>query len=416
LQQKALNITESCNEDFKEFPLLSKVSSLEFQSTFLRRIERLLRKSVSRSCPRYELLFCKCHLFTKLCLLLVRSAITLLSLYISDFSLIKAAGDALLEVLRDYFGSDQEFQDQVIPKGKPLHTEQGGFHQRFIQKINKYSVEGASLVVHIDSTGELVAVNGEFVEGKGLSMITTLTSKQALTIAINIWYKDRDPRPEVIGAAKLTVVRNSMDGSACFAWKAPVQFVDDVAVTLDKDFQEVVTKLDEHSGKRILRQDYVFANAQSGEPCAIHPKVFGFDDGHSQEEEQDNVGEIPSSRRLVGDTPGTPFIETYDCQETTSAGSCILVSNSPTDISTGDLAIDLAHNYAIATYKYYWEHFQRDSIDGNGMVSIVFLGTVLLSLSLLCCFDVLLIVLLSCFLFISPSVIEILCSLGCSLQ
>jgi bacillolysin len=340
-----------------------------------------------------------------------------LSPRISDFSLSKAAGDVLLEVLRDYFGSDQDFEDQVIPQGKPLHAEQGGFHQRFIQKINNYSVEGASLVVHIDSTGELVAVNGEFVEGKGLSMIATLTSKQALTIAINSWYKDRDTLPEVIGAAKLTVVRNSMDGSACFAWKAPVQFVEDVVVSLDKDFQEVVTKLDEHSGKRKLRQDYVFANAQNGEPCAIYPKVFGFDDGHSQEEEQENVGEIPSSRRLeVGDTPGTPFIETYDCHQTTDEATCILVSNAATNLTTGDLAIDSAHNYAIATYKYYWDNFQRDSIDDAGMVSIVFLRTVLLSLSLFCCFGVLLILLLSCFLFVSPSVIEILCSLGCQLQ
>jgi bacillolysin len=308
-----------------------------------------------------------------------------LSPHISDFSLSKAAGDALLEVLRDYFGSDQEFQDQVIPSGKPLHTEQGGFHQRFIQKINDYSVEGASLVVHIDSTGELVAVNGEFVEGKGLSMIATLTSKQALTKAINSWYNDdHDTQPEVIGPAKLTVVRASKDGSACFAWKAPVQFVEEAVVSLDKEFQEVVIKLDKHSGKRKIRQDYVFANAHNGEPCAIHPNVFGFDDGHSQEEQED-AGEIPSSRRLVGDTPGTPFIETYDCQQTTSEGSCILVSNAATNITTGDLAIDLAHNYAIATYKYYWDNFQRDSIDGNGMVSIAFLTTILLSLPLLFC-------------------------------
>jgi hypothetical protein len=396
-----LDTTESCNEDFKEFPLLSKVISVAFQSTSSRRRERLvLRKSVARArntswrfASAISLLNCAFFLF---------DLPPPFSLRISDFRLSKAAGDALLVVLKDYFGSDQEFQDQVIPKGKPLCTEQGGFHQRFIQKINNYSVEGASLVVHIDQNGVLVAVNGEFVEGKGLSIIPALTSKQALTKAINIWYKDRDTMPEVIGAAKLSVVRNIKDGSACFAWKAPVQFREEV---------------DGHSGKGNLFQDYVFANAHIGEPCAIHPKVFGFDDGHSQKEEHANVGEIPTSRRLeVGDTPGTPFIETYDCHEKTSEDTCILVSNEPSDITTGDLAIDLAHNYAIATYKYYWDNFQRDSIDDAGMVSIVFLGAVLLSLSLPCCFDVLLIMLLSCFLFISPSVIEILCSLGCRLQ
>lgn len=314
----------------------------------------------------------------------------------------KAAAETLLEVLRDYFGSDQDFEDQVFPKGKPVHDEeQGRFYQRFIQKINNHVVEGASLVVHIDSNGDFVAVNGEFVEGKGLSMIATLTSKEALTEAINIQYKGlASTRPEVVGAAKLTVVRASKDGSACYAWKAPVQYV-----------EEVVT-LDNHATKRKLRQEYIFADAKNGEPCAVHPKVFGFgdsslDNGHSHE-----AVKIPSSRRL---TPGTPVIETYDCHQATDPGACSLVSNDATTISiVNDLAVEKAHNYAIATYNYYWDTFGRDSIDDNGMVRSPFSR---LFYHIYFCFYVLgtyqHAILFS---FVSLSVIEILCSLGFRIQ
>jgi Zn-dependent metalloprotease len=293
-----------------------------------------------------------------------------------------------VEILREFFGSDSDFEDRVVPKGKPFHDEaQGRSHLRFIQKINDYIVEGAALVVHIDSNGEVEAVNGEFVEGKGLSTVPVLTSKQALAKAIHVQYKGHAIMPEVVGSAVLTVVRASRDGSACFAWKAPVQYEEE---------EEVVT-VNKHATKRkLVRQDYVFANAENGEPCAIHPQVFGgfggsLDDGNSHEEAD---VEIPSLRRLVGDTPGTPKLETYNCQEKTDYNSCILVGNAG---SSGDLAVDSAHDYANATYHYYWDSFTRDSIDDLGMVSIAFPTTVLLCLPLVCCLDVLILMLLSYF-------------------
>ena len=62
---------------------------------------------------------------------------------------------------------------------------------------------------------------------------------------------------------------------------------------------------------------------------------------------------------------GMLSIETYDCQNTTSCGT--LVSDLASPISTGDLAADAAHNYAIATYNYYWNNHGRDSMNDDGM-------------------------------------------------
>lgn len=59
-------------------------------------------------------------------------------------------------------------------------------------------------------------------------------------------------------------------------------------------------------------------------------------------------------------------MRTKDCMQQWF-GSCRTVSRSPDLIYTGDEAIDKAHNYAIATYRFFNEQYGRDSIDDKGM-------------------------------------------------
>jgi bacillolysin len=214
-------------------------------------------------------------------------------------------------------------------------------HQRFTQRINGYRVEGAALFLHIDSNGDIVRANGEFVDGRGLPTTPTLTAKQALEKALKMKY-EADMEAEVIGAAELAVVRSPETGHACFAWKALVKYI------------EAGNRKEEDK----VREAHVFADAGSGWPCAVHPKrevgsVPILDDADAS---------TPASRRLA--LVGVPLVETYDCNQTTDF--CYLVSDSSDDIDTGDLAIDSAHNFAIATYNYFWHHFGRNSLDDNG--------------------------------------------------
>jgi len=58
-------------------------------------------------------------------------------------------------------------------------------------------------------------------------------------------------------------------------------------------------------------------------------------------------------------------LETQDCHQ--KMRRCSVVTTSPDTINTGDNAIDAAHNYAIATYNYYFNNYGRDSIDDTGM-------------------------------------------------
>jgi vibriolysin len=61
-------------------------------------------------------------------------------------------------------------------------------------------------------------------------------------------------------------------------------------------------------------------------------------------------------------------LETRDCNG--RKRNCSLVSTASDTINTGDAAIDDAHNYAIATYNYYWNNHGRDSIDDAGLTLI----------------------------------------------
>jgi vibriolysin len=83
------------------------------------------------------------------------------------------------------------------------------------------------------------------------------------------------------------------------------------------------------------------------------------------EQPTDLVEAPKTTARRLQEEPPVASLETYDCQQGTICN--VLSSNSPKAIATGDLAVDSAHNFALATWEYYNTTHGRDSIDGNGM-------------------------------------------------
>jgi hypothetical protein len=104
---------------------------------------------------------------------------------------------------------------------------------------------------------------------------------------------------------------------------------------------------------------------------AVFPRVIGFGGYNNdettltlqEEDEEDIDAFISTPRRLAA---GTPLVRTCNCNENTSKSQCTLVSNSSDLIATDDLAINSAHNCAIATCDCCHQQFGRDSIDGQG--------------------------------------------------
>ena len=177
------------------------------------------------------------------------------------------------------------------------------------QKVNGLQVYGAGLVVNLDANGLVVAVSGGIVDKTDLPRNAKVASAAATATAKEGLAEATTPEKKT---EKAYVVNRY--GDVVLAWKVVV----------------------EHMSSKGPQRDAIFVDATSGGIAAIHPQY-----------------------------KYAASLETRDCQETTN--SCVLESTSSAEINTGDLALDSAHNYAKATYDYYFNTFGRDSIDDSGM-------------------------------------------------
>ncbi len=219
-----------------------------------------------------------------------------------------SAQGALQGILAEHFGAAGN--ENMIATNVTT-DEVGAVHVRFSQELNGLAVAGAGMVLHAHADGKIFGVNGDFVRGD-LPVAPKLDAETALELALG----KASRLVRRASGAELTYVLGA-DGAGYLAWATMVEYRD----------------------ARGPQRDRVFADAETGALVARHP-------------------EFKYARDL----------ETRDCNQ--KKKNCSLVSTSPNPISTGDPAIDDAHNYAIATYDYYWNNHGRDSIDDNGMTLI----------------------------------------------
>jgi bacillolysin len=188
---------------------------------------------------------------------------------------------------------------------KVFKDKVGALHVRFEQELNGLPVAGAGMVLHARADGTIFAVNGDFVPDGNLPVHPDLDAITAL------------------GQAKITGTRVSepeliyvlgADGHGHLAWKANYEYENDAGP----------------------QRDVVFVDTASGKIVARHPQI-----------------------KYARD------LETKDCNQRKRCNK--VVSTDPDTISSGDDAIDAAHNYAIATYNYYFNKHGRDSIDDAGL-------------------------------------------------
>ena len=188
---------------------------------------------------------------------------------------------------------------------KVFKDKAGALHVRFDQELNGLPVAGAGMVLHAHADGTIFAVNGDFVPGGDLPVHPDLDAITALGQAkiTGTWVSE----PElsyVLGA----------DGHGHLAWKATYEYENDAGP----------------------QRDLVFVDTTSGKIVARHPQI-----------------------KYARD------LETKNCNQRKRCNK--VVSTSSNTITTGDDAIDAAHNYAIATYDYYFNNHGRDSINDAGM-------------------------------------------------
>jgi bacillolysin len=216
-------------------------------------------------------------------------------------------------------------------QGRSKISKNGYAHVRFIQRVNGYPVEGASLVAHTNADGKIFLVNGEFLTSHPVPSKPILDSKTAVSLAMKeagISFENLRDRKTLRGAqdAELAMVIDEHD-NVCFAWKTLVDYVE----INDDD-------------SRIQMKALIYANTQNGRLCALHPQIFDLD----------------------------PIIRTYSCTPDSFFGQLASIhdmdcrylhADSPTQISTGQSALDAAHNNALTTYQYYKDYHGLESVD-----------------------------------------------------
>lgn len=221
-------------------------------------------------------------------------------------SIRSSARDVLRKVLVEEFGG---VGNEAMVVKKVTTDKAGGVHVRFTQEIHGMPLEGASMVLHAKADGTVTKTNGDFVTVDDLPIAPVIDPDVAIARAL----KSTHIQNEVLKEIALTYVLGS-DRKAYLAWRGTVDYKD------GNDPQ----------------RDEVFADAVTGKLVARHPRYHY-----------------------------ALAMETKDCERQTTAGcgDDKIVSTLDDTISTGDLAVDSAHNYAVATYNYYLNNHKRDSID-----------------------------------------------------
>ncbi len=224
--------------------------------------------------------------------------------------LSESARNALQGIVMNNF--DAAGNEEMVATG--VHTDEvGAVHVRFTQRLNGLPVAGAGMALHAHADGKIFGVNGEFVSGKNLPVMPSLDGLTAVEIALG----NPNTKIQQLTRPELTYVLGS-DGEGYLAWQVTIAY----------------------RSERGPHRDIVFADAETGRMVARHPQIK-----HARD------------------------LETRDCNQ--KKKNCTVVSTDPNTISLpSDTPVEAAHNFAIATYDYYFNNHGRDSIDDAGMTLV----------------------------------------------
>jgi Zn-dependent metalloprotease len=238
-----------------------------------------------------------------------------------DRAIKAAAKRALVAILKERMGAVGD--EAVEPDARRVYVDRQAknLHVRFQQSIHGLPVEGAALHLHVaPEDGTVLALNGEFVPSTSMELRVLVECHEALEVA----------RREAGG--------DGVAGGEQWEWTSPCV---PAAVLGDDGRGHKCWKrtAEIRTPGQPVRREVLFASGVNGRLVARHPQTFG-------------------ARSL----------ETRNCQ--TQKENCAVVSTSPNPISTGDKAIDAAHNNAIKVYDFLKNMYGRDSLDNAGMTIV----------------------------------------------
>jgi Zn-dependent metalloprotease len=222
-----------------------------------------------------------------------------------------------LEANRPLFGLRDAAAELRLKQIEP-DPRLGWHHVRLDQVYRGIPVFGRQLVVHLDKQLRVVSVNGQLAPGLDIDTEPRLTAEQAIDVALrNLRQEQLEPlerlrvQTDVRRDKTRLVVYVDRSGRATLTWQ--------------------VTILTSSP----LGQWHFFVHARR--PLVVHA-----------------LDSLTSAKRRI----------TYSAQNSTRLPGRKLIDEG--ERSRNEVA-QAAHDNAGITYDYYWNNFQRDSVDGRGL-------------------------------------------------
>ncbi|HKR64245.1 MAG TPA: M4 family metallopeptidase [Thermoanaerobaculia bacterium] len=195
---------------------------------------------------------------------------------------------------------------------EPIRTERdslGQTHIKLQERFNGLPIVGAEYIVHSDSEGRVIAMNGRFIKTRELPRVPQVDAWTATEKAVA---QRGVERPTYFGKPELTYVSNEK-GNTFLAWASRIAYTNEVGPQVDM----------------------IYADAITGDLALVAPQYFYLKNR-----------------------------QTYTANNTTTLPGTLKRSEGSANI--GDAALDAAHNNAGAVYDYYKNVHGRDSYDNAG--------------------------------------------------
>ncbi len=246
------------------------------------------------------------------------------------------------------------------------HDRMGYTHIRYRQTVNNVPVHDAMFLIHIRGN-KVTSINGNIFKEAAQNYNKGLSEQQALQYALNKvgaqvykwqvsseeqWIKQNndDPNASFYPTASMEIIRNKNNAQYRLAYKFNI-----------------------YAHEPMSRAD-IFVDAQNGDILFVNDKI------HHQDTLGTAFTKFSGTQPITTDLYNGSFrlresgrgngVETFDMNNGTSYGSAvdfIDADNSWNNVnaSKDEVATD-AHWGMEMTYDYYWNRYNRNSIDGNG--------------------------------------------------
>lgn len=233
----------------------------------------------------------------------------------------RSAAQAFVDQYGAAFGEPEPTQDLTVDRTTPMAA--GGRSVHYQQLEDGVPVLAAELNVQVATGGKVRSAGGELSTGDAVDVAADVAATDAADAALARVAADHDVEPAALEAGE------------------PARWVYDPSLVDESGPRRLVWRLEVTSDVVPVRAD-VLVDAHTGQVVTTFERVF------------------EAKNRQICDNAGVSGAN-YNCP----AAGVVRSEGGP---ASGVADVNLAYDYSGATYDFYKNQFNRDSIDGAGMV------------------------------------------------